>query len=143
MKTSPTLKEFNRVFFSGNRIYHQMAQLSGLSDAAFNILYSLADLDGICCQSDLCVVNMLPKQTVHSAIRSLQAEGYVTLEKGSGRRMRICLTEKGWQLIDDRIAPVTRAEDAALSAMTRAEQHLLIRLMGRYFDHLQKEADRL
>ncbi len=141
MRQSATLKELNRLFTANASIQHQLAQSAGMPDATFQLLYALADLDGICCQSDLCIVTTLPKQTVHSAVRQLQEEGCLTLEQGVGRRRMVNLTEKGRQLVEERIVPAVQAEEAALSALSRAEQRLLISLLGRYNDKLQQEAE--
>ena len=143
MRQSATLKELNRLFTANESIQHYLAQSAGLPDATFRLLYALADLDGICCQSDLCIVTTLPKQTVHSAVRQLQEEGCLTLEQGSGRRRMVTLTDKGRQLVEERIAPAVQAEENALAALSRAEQRLLISLLGRYNDKLAQEAEKV
>lgn len=143
MRQSASIREINRLMSTSARLYHQLAQSAGMPDAAFSMLYALADLDGICCQSDLCIVTGLPKQTVHSAVRQLQQEGLLILEKGVGRRRMVRLTEKGRQLLEEKIAPAVQAEEAAFGTLTRAEQRLLISLMHRYLAQLQLAADRM
>ena len=143
MKQSAAMKELNRLLIANARMSHQLAQLAGMNDAAFQLLYALADLDGICCQSDLCIVTALPKQTVHSAIRQLEQEGCLTLEKGIGRRRMVNLTDQGRQLVEEKVAAVVRAEEAALASLSRAEQRLLISLLGRYNDKLAQEAEKM
>ncbi|MFR1493246.1 MAG: MarR family transcriptional regulator [Eubacterium ventriosum] len=41
----------------------------GLSDSAFDILYSIVDLGDGCSQSDICKYSCLSKQTVNSSIK--------------------------------------------------------------------------
>lgn len=142
-RQSSTLREYNRLFTAGSRIFHDFAQSAHLSDAEYNLLYTLADLGEGCCQQDICLVTLLPKQTVHSAVSRLQKDGCVTLAQGQGRQQRICLTEKGNALINNKITPIMEAESAALSAMTEAEQRQLIRLTETFITNLAREKEKL
>lgn len=73
------------------------------------------------------------KQTVNSALKKLEAEGYLTLSAGADQRSkRVCLTEKGERFVKAHVDRVPEAEAAALGAMTAAERDALIRLTGRY-----------
>ena len=51
---SNPLKEFNRIYKKTNEIYHDIALRLGLSDSAFDILYSISELGDGCLQKDIC-----------------------------------------------------------------------------------------
>ena len=45
------------------------------------------------------------KQTINSSVRNLEKKGILYLEKGTGRDKKIFLTEKGRQLVKEKIRP--------------------------------------
>ena len=52
-KMSPALSMFNHIYKEFNEIYHEATLKMGLSDSAFDILYSIVDLGDGCSQSDI------------------------------------------------------------------------------------------
>ena len=76
---SKYLKEYNCLYKEANEIYHEAARRLHLSDSAFEIFYALFDMGDNCLQRDICKASCLPKQTINSSIRKLQADGYLTL----------------------------------------------------------------
>lgn len=106
---------------------------AGISECAFWILYTLRVEEKPFTQAEICEFLIEPKQTVNSALKKLEAEGYLTLSAGADQRSkRVCLTEKGERFVKAHIDRVPEAEAAALGAMTAAERDALIRLTGRY-----------
>ena len=73
---SKYLKEYNHIYKEANEIYHEAARRLHLSDSAFEIFYALFDMGDNCLQRDICKSSCLPKQTINSSIRKLQADGY-------------------------------------------------------------------
>lgn len=61
----------------------------------------------------------LPKQTVNSVIRALQAEGYITLTPGSGDRREkvVVLTEQGRAYSKELVAPLQELEERVFAIM--------------------------
>ena len=82
---SPALQEFNRIFKEFNMIYRDVALKLGLSNSVFDIFYIICESGDCCSQKYICDATFLPKQTVHSAIQKLEAEGLVELKPGKGR----------------------------------------------------------
>lgn len=126
------LAEFNRYYKELIEIYHDMALQTGLSDSAFDIFYYLCEYGDGCLQRDICASTCLPKQTIHSSIRNLEAEGYLTLARGKGRSMRISLTDAGRLLVQDTILPMVQLENEAFSCMTPDECRQMLALQNRY-----------
>lgn len=126
------LRKFNHTYKEFNDIYHDLCRRLDLSDSAFDILYSLYEMGDGCLQRDICQTSCLPKQTVHSSIRKLEQQGYLTLTPGKGRSMQIFLTPAGHTLIEEKILPVVTMENQAFSCMTPEEIQTMLRLHERY-----------
>lgn len=92
---SSNLREYNRIYKEVNDIYRDAASKFGLSNSVFDILYTICEVGEGCLQKDVCDATFIPKQTVNSAIRKLEQEGYLTLSNGKGHSKHILLTESG------------------------------------------------
>lgn len=137
------LKEFNRIYKKTNEIYHDIALRLGLSDSAFDILYSISELGDGCLQKDICNATCIPKQTIHSSIRQMEKSGYLTLSSGKGRSMHITLTELGKSLLERTIYPVMQMEGEAFHCMTETECQQMLALLGKYIQTLGDAAKNL
>ena len=140
---SNPLKEFNRIYKKTNEIYHDIALRLGLSDSAFDILYSISELGDGCLQKDICNATCMPKQTIHSSIRQMEKSGYLTLSSGKGRSMHITLTDLGKNLLERTIYPVMQMEGEAFHCMTDEECQQMLALFGKYIQALGDAAKNL
>lgn len=140
---SNPLKEFNRIYKKTNEIYHDIALRLGLSDSAFDILYSISELGDGCLQKDICNASCIPKQTIHSSIRQMEKSGYLTLSSGKGRSMHITLTDLGKNLLERTIYPVMQMEGEAFHCMTDEECQQMLALFGKYIQALGDAAKNL
>lgn len=140
---SNPLKEFNRIYKKTNEIYHDIALRLGLSDSAFDILYSISELGDGCLQKDICNATCIPKQTIHSSIRQMEKSGYLTLSSGKGRSMHITLTDLGKNLLERTIYPVMQMEGEAFHCMTDEECQQMLALFGKYIQTLGDAAKNL
>ena len=140
---SNPLKEFNRIYKKTNEIYHDIALRLGLSDSAFDILYSISELGDGCLQKDICNATCIPKQTIHSSIRQMEKSGYLTLSSGKGRSMHITLTDLGKNLLEHTIYPVMQMEGEAFHCMTDEECQQMLALFGKYIQALGDAAKNL
>lgn len=140
---SNPLKEFNRIYKKTNEIYHDIALRLGLSDSAFDILYSISELGDGCLQKDICNATCIPKQTIHASIRQMEKSGYLTLSSGKGRSMHITLTDLGKNLLERTIYPVMQMEGEAFHCMTDEECQQMLALFGKYIQALGDAAKNL
>lgn len=140
---SNPLKEFNRIYKKTNEIYHDIALRLGLSDSAFDILYSISELGDGCLQKDICNATCIPKQTIHSSIRQMETSGYLTLSSGKGRSMHITLTDLGKSLLERTIYPVMQMEGEAFHCMTDEECQQMLAIFGKYIQALGDAAKNL
>lgn len=128
---------YNQLLKACDTVYHNAAVAAGLSDCAFWILYSVQDADYVCTQSEICDNSSLPRQTVNSALKKLEKDGYLTLQRISGSVSKsIHLTEAGTALVQQHLVPVMEAEQQVCESFSDEEikqflttfQHLVDRL---------------
>lgn len=123
-----------------DEFYHTLALGQGLSDSAFWVLWSLAELGEGCTQRDVCRQFLLSKQTVHSSVRKLEREGFLSLRPGEGREVSLFLTERGRELVREKVLPTMEAERSAARGLTEEEWREMIRLSRKWLSLFQKAA---
>ena len=122
------LLEYNKETKRLDDLYRCAAKQCGISECAFWILYTLRAEERQFTQAEICEFLIEPKQTVHSALKKLEAEGYLARTSGADlRSKRVALTEKGEQFTRAWIDRVPEAEAAALCAMPEAERAAFVR----------------
>lgn len=128
-----TLAAYNELYKEQDDLYRGAARGFGLSDCAFWVLYALRETKRPMTQSGICAAVYQPKQTVHSALKKLEGEGFLRLAEGRDRRSKhLVLTERGEALVRCTVDPVMAAETAAMGALTETEQAQLLALQRRY-----------
>lgn len=131
---------FNRIFKRYDDIYRQAARKFELPELALWILYVLREKPE-CTQKDLVDLLLQPKQSIHTALRSLINDGYVQLEcsEENRRSKRIQLTESGMKLSESTADKIVYAENIAFSKLTDSERETILNLFERLTSALQKE----
>ena len=125
---SSNLREYNRIYKKVNDIYRETAARFGLSNSTFDILYTICEVGDGC---------------LHSSIRKLEQEGYLTLSSGKGRSKHIHLTESGHILLKETIFPIVEAENEAFLELSQEECELLLKLHGKYVTALRNKFSKL
>ena len=120
------LKEYNDIYRQMSDLYHDIAIKLKLSDSAFTVFYTLAEMDGCCLQKDICDLFYMSKQTVHSCIKKLEKDGYVFTQQGKDKH--IYLTQKGQQFIEQNIIPIIEIEKSIFSELTPQQSDMLLEL---------------
>lgn len=137
------LHRINGIFAEMDALYHQAALRLGLSDSALRVLYALYDDGGSCALTAVCRQSGLSKQTVNSALRKLEREGTIYLERAGGREKRACLTAAGEALAQRTVARLYAAESAAFSDWPEEEICAHIRYLESYLDAFRTQVARL
>ena len=137
------LKRFNYVVNETCALYHIAAQKIGISDSVLNILYTVCCEGGRVYLSQIARANGMSKQTINSAIRKLEKDDIVFLEKGEGRNLYVCLTENGKIFADKNIMPIINAETEVLSSWDESEIQELIRLSEKFRSGLAEKIENL
>lgn len=137
---SKKMLEFNEIMKETDDLYRNLAKKFKMSDCMLWILYILREDDRAVTQSDICNMMCLPKQTVNSSLKKMEAEGYIELLNINDKRSKqVCLTEKGIDLANNTVDIVISKENNALSKMDEKEQELLMNLLEK-FNNLLKDS---
>lgn len=140
---SEALRSFNHNFKALNEVYHSIAKKLSLSDSEFDVLYALYVLGEGCTQKAICDYAWVSKQTIHSAVRKLERQGRLRLERGQGREMRVFLTESGRALVNEKIPPVIAAEEKAIRDTDGYIRFVMQGVMEEFIDSLRQSAEDL
>ena len=139
MERREALAAYNDAYKEQDDLYRAVARQCGLSDCAFWVLYALRESGRPMTQSDVCAAVYQPKQTVHSALKKLMAEGFLRLTEGRDRRSKyLTLTETGHALMARTVDDVVAAETAAMNTLAAEEQEQLLTLFRRYTTALRQ-----
>lgn len=128
------LTMFNQIHKNMDIVYHNYAKKSGLSDAAFWILYSLTENAQTFTQRELCNEWSFPPQTVNSALKELEKQNIICLAAVPGNKKNkwIQLTSEGRLLVSRVIVPLMQMECDSFSVLTEEECESMLSFMQKY-----------
>lgn len=114
-------------------IYHYYALRSNLSDAALWILYAIYGSEEDVTQADICSCWFFSRQTINTALKSLEQQGIITLAPVPGNRKskHVVLTAQGQETGQRIIAPLKQAENRVFAAFSEEENQLFIEMAGK------------
>lgn len=137
-------RSFDRLYRKTDRLYYDMAHTCGLSESAYWVMYAIYVSGGTATVRSLVEECVASKQTINSALRSLEAKGLVEMSfcEGSKKSKFVALTEAGTAFADRRIAPACAAERRAFDVLDADEQAELIRLVEKYVEGVEAELAR-
>ena len=134
-------REIDILYRESDKLYYEFARGCGLSETAYWILYAVEVSGGAVTQSEIADAYSYSRQTVNSALKSLEKQGILRLDPQPGSRKNkiVRLTSTGQQLVRETIVPVFLAEKRALESLEPEEQEQLLALTKRYSSSLQRE----
>lgn len=134
MDGAVTLVDFDRMLNGLDHIYSEFSHTCGLSDCAYWMLVDTSTAGGSVAVSRLTSEWFYSKQTINSAIKTLTARGFATLEfaEGSRKNKVVCLTKEGRQFAERYALPAQKAEQRAFGALEPWEQREIMRLIGKF-----------
>lgn len=133
------------IYKATDRLYAKFAHRCGISDSAYWVLYAIVFSEEPVTQGILADVWSYSKQTVNSAVHTLQEKGFVTLDfvPGSKKSKYITLTEQGKAFADVYLRPAMEAEERAFSTLTLEEKTELVRLVNKFTTAIDAEINQL
>ena len=139
--SDPSPEELDYLYNEIDKLYHTFAHGCGISDCAYWMLYGLELAGGSLPVGTLTKTWSYSKQTINSALKTLEARGLVELTymEGSRKNKRAELTEAGHVFSEARIVPAIDAEHRAFATLEPEERIELVRLVRRYVDALDVE----
>lgn len=124
-----------------DKLYYEWSKQSGMPETAFYIMMTVWEKDGNCTQADISDYWSYSRQTVNSAIKLLEEDGYVVLvQQETGRKKIILLTEKGRQYAANYIAPLIRLDEDVWEGLPKEQRDICIGIINQ---HLQVFSSRL
>ena len=135
---SEQLQYYNLLTSEIDEAYHNASLKLGLSDSAMMILYALCSRENPCPLLEIARLTGISRQTIHSAIKKLEAQGILTLESPGGRRKLVRLTEEGMELAEKTAGRLIKIENEIFDSWTGEELEQYIRLTGRYLEQFRE-----
>lgn len=139
------LTQFNGLWKEMDDVYHSLARCYGLSDCAMWILYVLRESEDADTQSKIRETLSLSKQTVHSALKTLEQAGLLRLEPfaGNHKNKRVLLTEAGQAAAEQTVDRILCIEQEAFGCFSAQERAMYLRLLEQYVRRLQQGAEKI
>lgn len=137
------IRKINYLSAELDAIYHRASLKLGISDSVSIILYNIYESGDGCLLSDIYKKTGISKQTVNSALRSLERDGILYLEPYKGNAKKIRITEQGTAYIEQTVARLYQAECDAYRSWTEEEMSQYVALMEKYNRCLRAEIDKL
>ena len=137
-----SLKRYNHLVGEIDAVYHEASLKLGMSDSVSKILYTICNVGSSCLLHDICKQTGLSKQTVHSAIRNLEAKEMVTLELVGGKSKKVCLTEKGEIFAQKTARRIIDMENSILSSWPKEDVQTYLELTERFLVDLKECMDK-
>ena len=138
-------REMDVLYRESDKLYYELARNCGLSETAYWILYAIEVSGGSITQREIASNFSYSKQTVNSALKTLEARGLVELDyvEGSRKSKLVSLTPYGRAFSDERIRPAIAAEDRAFLSLAPGERLELLRLVSAYTEAIDRELAKL
>lgn len=143
MNSAVTPVDFDRLLNRLDHIYSEFSRACGLSDCAYWMLVDTSTAGGSIAVSRLTSEWFYSKQTINSAIKTLTARGFATLEfaEGSRKNKVVRLTEAGMRFAEQYALPAQEAEQQAFEVLEPWEQREIMRLIEIFSHALGDECD--
>lgn len=141
--SSNEIKRFNYLFGETEAVYHEASLKLGLSDSAMKVLYVLCDNGESCLLQTICRYSGLSKQTVNSAIRKLENEGILYLEKAGKKAKNVCLTDSGKRFVQKTALRIIEMENSIFSSWSKEDVATYLKLTEQFLNDLKKRTEEL
>lgn len=132
------LSEYNYLFKTNDKMYRDAVKSFGISESTFWILYAIRNASEGITQREIVQHNFLPPQTINSALKKMETDGYEELRTGTDKRTKqVFLTEKGEALSAKSVDCLIAIEVQASEQLTQEEKDEFLRIFGKYISSVQ------
>ncbi len=139
IKMSDRLLELSAIFKENDMQYSNAAKMLGVSDGVLWILYAIRESDVALTQKQIAGTVSIPTQTINSALKKMESDGYVRLSNDTDRRSKqVYLTDKGELLAQRTVDKVISIEMKILDGMSEDEMAVFLKLFHKYSDLLKE-----
>ena len=132
---------YNKIYCQYNKLYHDIAIKSEFTDTTLWIFYALYKSKSPLNQNDLASYIGIPKQTVNSAVKQLETQGFLQLIKKEKEKncKIIVLTKKGIDKCEETVAHLIKAERNSFTKLTDEERKLFVDMYEKRFNIFNEE----
>ncbi len=126
-------------------VYHMLALKFGLSDSAMWILCTMREAKRELTQSEIAQEMSMSRQTVNSAIKNLEKQGYLRLEAVSGDRRNkiLSFTEEGEIFVKRTVDRVLSLEHQVFENLEVEEQEKITQILRKYTRFMKEGAEKI
>ena len=138
-------RQMDCLYNETDRLYNGFARSCGLSECAYWVMYEIEVSSGSASLRGMAEAFSLSKQTLSSAVKSLEAKGLIDLsfEEGSRKNKVASFTEAGRAFSRSRIAPACAAVSRGFGSLVPVAGPRLVALVSRYARAIRRELDAL
>lgn len=142
--TQDEIIRFNIILKRYDQIYRNAAKNFGLPYLSFLALYIICQ-KGECTQKDIAEQIMLSKQSINSAVKSLEENDIVTFFQTNENKKEklIRLTGKGKALTKKTLMKIVEAENKAFGTLSQNERENFLELFERVLEAMKNEAGKI
>lgn len=139
------LRQLDSLYKETDHLYACFARSCDLSDCAYWIMYEIEVSGGSAPLRRVSEQYCYSKQTVSSALKSLEERGLVEVgfEEGSRKNKLVSFTASGATYSAARVVPAIEAETRAFAALSPDDRAQLVGLVAKYVSAVRAELDSL
>ncbi len=140
---APSVADLDMLYKETDRLYVELSRGSGLSACASWVMYAIEVGGGTVTQRQIIDRIYYPKQTVNSAVRSLEGKGLLVLAAADADRRSklVTLTEAGRAFARRHLDPAMRAEARAFASLGPEKAARLVSLASEYARAVHAEVE--
>ena len=143
--TEKRYQEFISASKEVDDLYHMLALKFSLSDSAMWILCTMREANRELTQSEIAQEMSMSRQTVNSAIKNLEKQGYLRLEAVSGDRRNkiLSFTEEGEIFVKRTVDRVLSLEHQVFENLEVEEQEKITQILRKYTRFMKEGAEKI
>ena len=140
---SQNMKRCNHLQGEIDAVYHEASLKFGISDSVQIIFYTVCHLGDNCPLSDVVKVSGISKQTINSALRNMESQGFVKVISATLKTQNVILTKKGKQLAEKTVIRLMKTEDEIFNEWSNEDVQKYLELNERFLKSLKEKVSRL
>lgn len=126
-------------------LYHMLALKFSLSDSAMWILCTMREANRELTQSEIAQEMSMSRQTINSAIKNLEKQGYLQLVPvpGDRRNKTLSFTEKGEAFVENTVDRMLDLEHQVFAKLEVKEQEQITEILRKYTRYMKEGVEEI
>lgn len=136
------LKQLNSMLSQVDNVYQSLLKANNVSDSEYVVMFAINELGEGCSQKDISENGYASKKTINSTIKKFEKDGYIELRPAKYPSMKIYLTDKGRNFMQNSIVPILKLENTALESVSENEFDLLVNFYRKHLLVFKSHVDK-